>query len=69
MRVIANLSICQGHGRCMETCPEVFTTDDRLGKVVVLTDPVPADLEEKVRDAIDNCPEGAITLDGERRGE
>lgn len=36
MRVIANHSLCQGHARCEDLCPEVFATDAVEGKVVIL---------------------------------
>lgn len=62
MKVIANLEICQGHARCEDLCPEVFATDPVEGKVVVQVDEVPAELLEKVRLTVRNCPEGALRL-------
>jgi len=62
MKVVANLAICQGHARCAEICPEVFTTDTRLGQVVVRVEQVPAELEEQARLAVSNCPEGALRV-------
>ncbi|MCC2601748.1 ferredoxin [Sphingopyxis yananensis] len=62
MRVIANLDICQGHARCEDLCPEVFSTDPIEGKVVVQVDEIPDDLIEKVRLTVRNCPEGALRL-------
>jgi ferredoxin len=62
MKVVANHAICQGHARCAEICPEVFTTDERLGKVVVRLDHLPHALEERARLAVRNCPEGALRL-------
>ena len=55
--------LCQGHGRCYATAPELFEPDD-IGNGVVLGDgTVPADLEHKARVAVANCPELAITVE------
>jgi Ferredoxin len=62
MKVIANLHICQGHARCEDLCPEVFSTDEIEGKVVVLQSEFPPELEDKVRLAVRNCPEGALRI-------
>jgi len=61
-----NLSIdadrCQGHARCWELCPEVFSLDDIGHGVVTIAGPVPADLEEAAARAAANCPERAIIV-------
>ncbi len=62
MRVIANLAVCQGHARCQQCCPEVFSTDERLGKVVLLLSDVPPELQEEAELAVNNCPEGALSI-------
>ncbi|MFN3458174.1 MAG: ferredoxin [Novosphingobium sp.] len=62
MRVIANHALCQGHARCEDMCPEVFATDAIEGKVVIVQEEVPAALEDKVRLAVRNCPEGALRV-------
>ena len=62
MRVVANLAQCQGHARCEDLCPEVFSTDALEGKVVIEQPEVPRELEEKVRLAVRNCPEGALRI-------
>lgn len=62
MRVIANHTLCQGHARCEDLCPEVFATDAVEGKVVIVQEDVPAGLENKVRLAVRNCPEGALRV-------
>ena len=62
MKIIANHELCQGHARCEDLCPEVFATDAVEGKVVIANPQVPAELEEKVRLAVRNCPEGALRL-------
>ena len=62
MRVTANAEVCQGHARCADICPEVFTTDARLGKVIVRMSEIPSSLEEDVLLAVNNCPEGALAV-------
>ncbi len=51
---------CRGHGVCLTICPEVFTlTDD--GYAVAQEGEVPAELEAAVAEAVESCPEQAIT--------
>jgi ferredoxin len=49
---------CTACGLCCDTCPEVFEMGDEMATVIV--DEVPADSEEAVQQAIDECPVGAI---------
>lgn len=61
MRVQIDSEKCQGHNRCYALAPELFDVDD-YGSALVLHDgEVPAELEEKARLAIANCPEFAIS--------
>ena len=62
VRVLVNIDLCQGHARCEEICPEVFATDAVEGKCVIATPEVPVELEDKVRLAVRNCPEGALRI-------
>lgn len=61
MKVNVDPDICQGHARCWQICPEVFSLDDE-GHAFVPTAEVPAHLEAKAREAADNCPERAISV-------
>jgi ferredoxin len=61
MRVQVNPDMCEGHGKCEMTAPEVFELgDDDLSRVKL--DPVPEDLREKVERAIRLCPRQAISV-------
>jgi ferredoxin len=51
---------CQGHARCYALVPELFSVDDYGQSSVVGDGTVPAELEERARLAIANCPEYAI---------
>jgi ferredoxin len=62
MRVTVDLNVCQGHARCQDRCPEVFSTDAVEGKCVILQPEVPAALQDKARLAVRNCPEGALII-------
>lgn len=62
MRIIVDHASCTGHARCQQYCPEVFSTDDLEGKVVVLLDEIPEHLRDSAGLAVRNCPEGAIQL-------
>lgn len=61
MRVQVNHDMCEGHGKCEMTAPEVFELrDDDLSYVKL--DPVPEELREKVERAIRLCPRQAISV-------
>jgi ferredoxin len=60
MKVSVNDGLCRGHGVCVAVCPEVFAlTDDGYAEAV--PDEVAHELESAVAEAIDSCPEHAIT--------
>lgn len=61
-RVSADLDRCQGHGKCMIECPEVFDSDEQ-GYVVVRIQDVPGPLRAAAARSVEDCPEGALHLD------
>jgi ferredoxin len=61
VKVVVDADRCQGHARCWEICPEVFVLDDE-GHSQAIEGEVPPNLEEKVIEAVANCPERAISL-------
>ena len=61
MKVSVDEDMCQGHARCWEICPEVFSLDE-AGHTVVESADVPGEFEEDVAEAAANCPERAITV-------
>lgn len=61
MKVAVDPDRCQGHARCWEICPDVFSLDEEGHSVVSMND-VPAGLEAAVSRAAGNCPERAITV-------
>lgn len=60
MRVEVDQDLCISCGTCIDTCPEVFewNNDDKAHSIV---EEVPLDLEERAREAVENCPTDAIT--------
>lgn len=62
MRVVIDDERCKGHGTCCGLCPEVFELT-AAGYAQARVSEVRAELEEAVRTAEDQCPEGAITLE------
>ena len=61
MKVHVNANVCAGFGVCLGLCPEVFELHDD-GYAIVLVSEVPAELEESVRQAVNQCPARAISL-------
>jgi ferredoxin len=60
MKVTVDDSRCAGHGVCVGLCPDVFSlTDD--GYAVAHQPDVSAEFEDAVREAIECCPEHAIS--------
>jgi len=47
---------------CHLACSEVFSLDDIDGHGIVLTEHVPAVLEDIVMKAVESCPEQAIVV-------
>ena len=62
MKATVDPDRCQGHARCWEICPDVFSLDEE-GHSFVSVDIVPPEFESKTREAAVNCPERAIQLE------
>jgi ferredoxin len=62
MRAEINRELCQGHGVCQATAPEVFEVSPDDGISVVVSDQIRVELEPTIRLAAENCPEAAIRL-------
>ena len=59
VHVHADRDVCIGAGMCVLTAGAVFDQDD--DGIVVLLDEHPSD-EAAVREAVANCPSGALSL-------
>ena len=52
---------CTACGLCVDTCPDVFDMGDGIAEVIV--DEVPAEMEDAVEQAADECPVEAIVVE------
>ncbi|WP_137872130.1 ferredoxin [Rhodococcus sp. Q] len=59
MHVEADFDRCEANAICVGLAPDVFDLDDNE-ELTVASGPVPAHLEEAVRDAIVQCPRAAL---------
>jgi ferredoxin len=55
-------AICQGHGRCYDLAPQLFTEDEEGYGEVIGDGQVAPDLTGQAGLAADNCPEHAIEV-------
>jgi ferredoxin len=60
---------CQGHNRCYALAPELFDVDDYGYAHEIGDGEVPPELADKARLALANCPEFAITVEGDAGAE
>ena len=63
MRVRVDPQLCQGHGMCHMSAPEIFQLREEDGHSYVLSEVVPAGLEDAARLGAESCPECAISVD------
>ena len=62
MKVQVDATRCQGHTLCAMIAPKAFQLDDIDGHSSPVSEEVPADQEEQVREAVQSCPERAISI-------
>ena len=65
MRVRVDPDSCEGHGECVDACPEIFqfVKDDDEIVTVLDAEPSDTDIQAKVRKAASACPVAAIEVD------
>jgi ferredoxin len=54
-------AMCEAHGRCEETAPDIFELDDDERLQIHRPHPGPEDLD-RVRRAVRGCPKTALSL-------
>ena len=62
MKACVDKDTCIGCGLCPEVCPEIFKMDDD-GKAVASQGEVTEDLVSSAKEAEDQCPVSAITVE------
>ncbi len=63
MRITVDRDRCCGSGNCVLALPEVFDQADTDGLVVLRQPEPPDEFTGRVRQAMDLCPAGAISLE------
>jgi ferredoxin len=63
IKVVVDRDVCQNHGQCVFSAPQVFELDDD-GELVQLQDEVDESLRDAVEEAADVCPVQAISVEG-----
>jgi ferredoxin len=61
VRIRVDPSRCQGHTLCAMIAPESFELDDVDGHAHAVVEDVPRERRESVVEAVNSCPEQAIT--------
>ena len=66
MKIVADLDLCQGHGMCEDTAPEVFrvveSEDGSYDQVEIILHEPDSGLREKVESAVRYCPNRALKI-------
>lgn len=60
MEIKVDYDVCEANAVCEDICPEVFHVNEKDQLIVLQPNP-PAELHDKVRQAVDRCPKAAIT--------
>ena len=61
MRAVVDPNTCIGCTLCVQLCPEVFKMED--DKAVAYIEPVPEQIKETCKQAAQECPVNAITIE------
>ena len=65
MKVWVDPERCQGHTLCSMIAPDSFLLSDIDGSSSAISELVPADQQDRVREAAQSCPEQAILITDE----
>ena len=63
MKITVDFPRCDGHGACVEVCPQVFAIGEDDDVVVVLDDTPDERMRDLVARAAAVCPKAAIAID------
>lgn len=62
MKACVDKELCSGCGPCVDICPEVFELNED-GIAVVKTATVPSQCYQTCKEAADECPSDAISIE------
>jgi ferredoxin len=65
VKIHVDPALCVGHNRCAALAPDLFDIDDEGFASAARDGIVPPDRVDAAELAVDNCPEQAITLEGD----
>lgn len=60
MEVSVDRDLCEANAVCCGLAPDVFELDD--DEQLVISMPIAADQEDRVRKAVERCPKNALTV-------
>jgi ferredoxin len=63
MRVVVDRNLCESHGLCMASAPDVFELHDDDDVMYVLDEQPPESARARVEEAAQRCPKCAITIE------
>ena len=63
MKVVVDFDVCASNAVCMGIVPEVFEVRDD-GYLYILNENPPEELRERLHEAVQSCPTGAISIEG-----
>jgi ferredoxin len=63
VKVSVDSQLCQGHTLCSMIAPDSFELSDIDGTSSPVSEVVPGDREDAVREAAHSCPEQAIAIE------
>jgi ferredoxin len=62
MRITVDRDLCVGAGQCVLSAPETFELSEMDGLVVLRSAPSGHDVPGNLREAVRQCPSGALSL-------
>ena len=65
MKALVDKELCMGDRNCNLLCPEVFRYDDDELMSIVRVEEIPEQYKDLVKQATDECPGGAISIEGD----
>ncbi len=67
MKIVVDRQLCQGHGMCEDTAPELFrvveSEDGTYAMVDILVPEPGPELEAKAEQAVRHCPNRALSIE------